>query len=112
MRSNARCHISECSRPPNASRSVSSDRSRPAEKCSPSASRTTAATPVGGALKKASMPSTVVSSNALRFADRHSRSTATTPCRSTWSEGGRSSVIGVLPLFAIRLVPISPPPSR
>src|SRR4051812_21472335 len=90
-RSNDRCHIRECSRPSKASRSVSSDRSSPAQKCSPWASSTTAFTPSGGALKNASMPSTVGSFSALRFAARVRRSTATSPsapCRSTSSEGG------------------------
>src|SRR3712207_8713183 len=67
IRSNARCHIRECSRPSNAVRSVSSDRSSPAQKCSPSASSTTAFTPSGGAAKNASIPSTVGSLSALRL---------------------------------------------
>ena len=90
MRSNTRCHIRECSSAPNASRSVSSDRSRPAEKWSPSASNTTALTPSGGALKNASRPRMVASSRALRFAARLIRSTATAPSPFELQRGGSS----------------------
>ena len=71
------------------SRSVSSPRSSPAEKCSPAPCSTTALMPSGSALKKRSMPSTVASSSALRFCGRASRRIAMSPRRSAASEGGR-----------------------
>ena len=70
------------------SRSDSSLRSSPAEKCSPAPYTTAALMPSGSAEKKASMPSTVPSSSALRFSGRDSRRIAMSPLRSAWSEGG------------------------
>src|SRR5262245_21196792 len=70
------------------SRSLSSVRSRPAEKCSPSPASKTASMPAGSDMKNCSMPMMVSSSSALRFCGRLSLSTATLPCRSAASEAG------------------------
>src|SRR5262245_7993483 len=86
--SNARCHRLECAIPCAMSRSSSSDRSRPAEKCSPSPARSTAWALLGNDVKNCSMPTMVSSSSALRFCGRLSFSTATLPCRSAASEAG------------------------
>src|SRR5918911_1858472 len=103
-RSNARCHIIECSTPSTVLRSVSSARSSPAQKWSPSAARTTACTPAGTFVKNASTPSTVASLSALRFSGRASHSTATSSRTSARSDGGRdtgstSSDIGTPPVL-------------
>ena len=67
-RSKARCQERECSMPASTSRSVSSERSRPALKCSPSPASTTARDVRRAARRrKFRCPRTVVSSSALRF---------------------------------------------
>jgi len=72
------------------SRRVSSPRSRPAEKCSPSPAMTTALMSSGNSPKKVSMPSTMASSRAVRFSGRARGRSASAPCRSARSEKGRS----------------------
>ena len=79
----------ECSTPSAVLRSVSSPRSRPAEKCSPSPWSTTALMSFGSAWKNAARPSTIVSLSALRFCGRFSVTMAMAPRRSAASEGGR-----------------------
>src|SRR6516162_9607411 len=88
MRPKARCQLRECAMPCAMSREVSSPRSRPAQKCSPSPASTTALMASGSAAKNASMPDTVGSSMALRFSARARKSTAMSPRRSALSERG------------------------
>src|SRR3954447_6679106 len=88
MCSNARCQLRECAMPCATSRALSSPRSRPEQKWSPSPASTTALTPSGTAAKKASIPNTVGSSMALRFSGRASSRTATSPWRSALSDRG------------------------
>src|SRR6266566_2690366 len=88
MRSKARCQLRECAMPCAMSREVSSPRSRPEQKWSPSPASTTALMASGSAAKNASMPDTVGSSMALRFSARARKSTAMSPRRSALSERG------------------------
>ena len=78
----------------------SSERSRPAEKCLPSAFSTTAFTPAGSVAKNVSSPSTVVSLSALRFSGRASVTIATAPRRSTFRDFG--SLGGRFAMFPAR----------
>src|SRR5215468_5360322 len=90
MRSNARCQLREWAIPCAISREVSSVRSRPAQKCSPSPASTTALIASGRAAKKVSIPNTVGSSMAFRFSGRARKRTAMSPRRSALSERGSS----------------------
>src|SRR5262245_13011278 len=90
MRSNARCQLREWAMPCAISREVSSVRSSPAQKCSPSAASTTALIASGRAAKKVSIPNTVGSSMAFRFSGRARKRTAMSPRRSALSERGSS----------------------
>src|SRR3954466_1759898 len=89
---NARCQLAECSTPSAVLRSVSSVRSRPAEKCCPSPLSTTALMSLGSAVKNDCSPSTVVSSSALRLCGRFSVTMAMLPRSSAASEAGSAGV--------------------
>src|SRR5262245_44332202 len=91
MRSKARCQLRECAMPCAMPREVSSPRSRPEQKWSPSPASTTALMASGRAAKNASMPNTVGSSMALRFSARARKRTAMSSRRSALSERGSST---------------------
>ena len=76
--SNAACHERECTTPSATLRSDSSDRSRPAQKCSPSPLSTTARVVSGRLMKAVCSCATSASLSALRLAGRFSR---------TWQTG-------------------------
>src|ERR1700704_679120 len=88
MRSKARCQLRECAIPCATSRALSSPRSRPEQKWSPSPASTAALTPSGRAAKNASMPNTVGWSMALRFSGRARKRTAMSSRRSALSDRG------------------------
>src|SRR5919199_1271409 len=77
--SKTRCHICECCMTPKASRCSCSERSRPAQKCSPLPASTTALASAGGASKKRSRLAIRASLTALRFAGRSRRTIASAP---------------------------------
>src|SRR5262245_29194312 len=89
IRSKARCHSRECSIPSLIPRSLSSPRSRPAEKSLPSPASTTALMSSASPAKYASIPRMVRSSSALRFSLSASHSVPTAPCRLALSELGK-----------------------
>src|SRR5262249_34111779 len=106
MRAKARGQLSEWAMPCATSREVSSVRSRPEQKCSPSPASTTALIASGSAAKSASMPATVGSSMALRFSGRARNRTAISPRRSALSDRGSSTSnppVGLLTAILVAL---------
>src|SRR5258705_4990447 len=99
IRSNTRCHIWECRRPSVASCSVSSDRSRPEEKWSPTPWMTTAPTPSGRLEKQSWIARMMPSFSALRLAGRLRPTVSTAPDCSIlsnpdWAAGAAAFPIG------------------
>src|SRR5439155_18368621 len=86
-----RCHIWECRRPSVASCSVSSDRSRPEEKWSPTPWMTTAPVPSGRLEKQSWIARMMPSFNALRLAGRLRPTVSTAPFCSILSRSDESA---------------------